>query len=283
MVILSSEFLYYGELSNTKCHMRYSLLFIGIGLCMIPILYKLLISFPDDNKYSQYLLTHKYVFILSMIGIEIFINILLVITPFTKEKKMFENTNIYKNYERCTMTSKFGNYIILLSIIIKVVMAFSTLLLVFIEWNVREIHDDVRAIAISDYISILSIILLTVLDYIKINKYEVIFIIHSIIIIIICMGNYIFIYSIKLLFMSIGNKEDNMNLKSGVSVKTSKNLTSSNEPKNKNLVSKIINYHYNEYSISTGSSISSNNSQCYNQSSNRKNNDSLIEKTNSIN
>jgi len=285
MIIIFSEFLNYGELSDTKCQLRFSLLFIGIDLCMIPIFYKLLISFPDINKYSQYLLTHKYVFILFVIGIEILLNILLIITPFTKEKKKFENTNINKNFARCTMTNKFGNVITLLNLIIKAVMVLSILLLVFIEWNVKEIHDDVRAIAINEYITNFSLLLLVVLEYIKINNYQVIFVIHSAIIIIICMCNYIFIYSIKILFMSKERRENKINLRSGVSVKASNNLTSTNNNKNKNLVAKIINYHYSEYSILTGSSVnySNSNSRCYNQSSDNNYNNTSIEKTNSIN
>ncbi|ORX84682.1 hypothetical protein BCR32DRAFT_306312, partial [Anaeromyces robustus] len=251
IMMLSSEFFYFEELSDLKCNLRFSLLHIGMNLWLIPILYKLLICFPEKNKYSEYLIIHKNKFIFICIGIEVVLNLLLSITPYTKEVKIFGNTIINKNFSQCTMKSIFGNIVIFIDIMIKVFIVLCIMLLSFIEWNVKEIYEDVRAIAINQYISSFSMALLIVLDYIKINNYNIIFIFHSSIIIFVCIFNYLFIYSIRLLFIrSKIIEKDGVNIRSSISSKSEKNFSSKTQ--GTGIISQLISYHYKNYSIETG-------------------------------
>jgi len=257
LVILSYEFLYYGELSNAKCHIKYSLLFIGINLSTIPILYNLLISFPALNKYSQFLISHKGIFIITMIGIEVLLNIILAIVPFSKEQRIFDDTTINKNFEQCTMKNILGYIIIFFDIIIKIIMILCIYILSYIEWKVIEIYEHVRAIVISEYINGFSFILLIIINHIKINNYEYTFLIHSVIIIIICMTNYIFILAILQLFISKNTEEiDIKQLRELNSIISDERSKASQKSPNKNsLLSKVIYYHSTEYSITTHTSI----------------------------
>jgi len=257
MVILFSEFLNYGKLSGEKCQTRYSLLFIGINLTTIPILYKLLISFPTKRKFSQSLVGNKDIFITIFVGIEVLLNIALLNTPFTTEEIYFDNTVVNKNFKRCTMTSTTGNVIILIDIIIKTIEVVCILILSYIEWNVKEIYEDVRAIVINEYINNFSFILLIIFNYIDINNYEYIFFIHSIFIIIICMTNYINILSINLFLISKGKNSNVINIRPYYSSSSNKgsSVVSSGMPEKNNFLKKIVSYHYGEYDVANPSSF----------------------------
>eukprot|EP00833_Pecoramyces_ruminatium_P008916 jgi/Orpsp1_1/1182948/evm.model.c7180000083248.1 len=119
IVVISSEFLQFGELSDMKCQIRLSMMLTGSYMVYITIAYKLLVCFPETNKYSNYLHRNKYLFLAICIGIEILINLLFLFSPYSKEIKMFENTALYKNFSKCTMKNNFGNYILLIDMILK--------------------------------------------------------------------------------------------------------------------------------------------------------------------
>ncbi|ORX43289.1 hypothetical protein BCR36DRAFT_304316, partial [Piromyces finnis] len=136
LLIICSQFFNYGKLSSIKCQTKFSMFFLGITVTYIPILYKLTISFPNsNNKYKIFYKNNKNIYICGGLLIELVNNILFAFSPFTVENKMYYDTNMNKNFNRCTMTNKYGNIIVLVEIIEKLFMMTMILILSFCDWN----------------------------------------------------------------------------------------------------------------------------------------------------
>lgn len=142
------------------------------------------------------------------------------------------------------MEHKFGNIWTLFNIIINVSIILAIFLLSFIEWNLKKIFEDVRSIVINEYLTIFTMILLTITDYVNINDYAVIFVLHVAITIITCISNYYFIYIIRLLY--IRNNEKDVFLRN--SVNRSGKISLNGRNNSGSLVLKVLKYHYVEYS-----------------------------------
>jgi len=64
VLLLSICFMRYGRVTQFKCNSIFVLLLFGYTLNMVPILHKLIIIFPVDNKFSVWINDHKYIFLL---------------------------------------------------------------------------------------------------------------------------------------------------------------------------------------------------------------------------
>ncbi|KAG4089587.1 periplasmic binding protein-like II [Neocallimastix lanati (nom. inval.)] len=191
MMIISSQYLKFGEPSDIKCQYEYAMLFIGISLSIIPIIYVLIQSFPERKKYFTYIVKYRILYILICIGIEVILNLLIVKSPISAEIKMFQDTVINKNYSKCTTKNIFGNIMILIDIILKFLGILVILFLSYTDWNMQKISKNLRAIIISIYSCSFSFLMLIIISYLNINDYQTIFMFNSIIIIFICLTNFV--------------------------------------------------------------------------------------------
>ena len=239
ILILFSAFFKYGMFSNVKCQLEISMILFGFSFSFIPMLYRLIVCFPEKNQYSKYILTHKTQFILFFIVLEIIVNLFFVFIPFTRKDINFGENSNQKNYSRCVMTNIFGNIIFLFEIIKKGIVMIAILLLSFIDWDVKEIFEEVRVFVITIYVYILASILFLI-DYLTINNYEILYTIHCFIIIIIAISNFITIFTIKLLMSKnlIIIRKDESNYSSSTSF-NEEDVTTSNS--NTELISKTFN------------------------------------------
>ncbi|OUM64006.1 hypothetical protein PIROE2DRAFT_9307 [Piromyces sp. E2] len=156
----------------------------------------------------------------------------------------------------CTIKSIFGNMVMLVELIEKFCMAILIMILSFCEWNVKEIYDNIRAIVITIYIDVFSLILLIVMNYISLNNYEFIFMISILIIVLVGISNFILIYHIRLLFINTNKmltKEDICDIKTSISNKSSEISYSKRHPGS--VIGKIVGLHYTAYSIESESII----------------------------
>jgi len=62
IIIISEPFTLFGELDETKCHLRPILFSYGFTLHFIPVLYKLIINFPLENCISIWISEKKNIF-----------------------------------------------------------------------------------------------------------------------------------------------------------------------------------------------------------------------------
>lgn len=211
LLILFSEFFMFGELSDNKCQIYISMFFIGITFNFVPILYILFSNYIKkvevydvtifNNDFSQWTINHKFLFIILNIGIDCLINSLFFIFPQSIGRSDYEKNGI-KTYNICAIESVYGYVIILFQTIMKIAMIFIILYLLFKEWNIKKIYNEIRAILYTIYIDTLLLILLIIISFIRIANYEIYFFLHSSIMILFSLSNYINLYIIRIVFLN---------------------------------------------------------------------------------
>lgn len=70
-IILYINLLEYGELTPLKCNLKIGLFFVGTSFIFIPIIYSLIVNFPEKSKKVDWVINNKYKFILTLFGIEL--------------------------------------------------------------------------------------------------------------------------------------------------------------------------------------------------------------------
>ncbi|ORX83358.1 hypothetical protein BCR32DRAFT_243422 [Anaeromyces robustus] len=139
------------------CHIQSIILSFSLTFYSVPILYKLIISFPKkDNKISKFINKSrktKYLFFLLFILLDIILNSLMILTPYDIENKMFDN---YKNFQICTMKKRFGRLVIYFIFIFKTLIILFIVFLIFLEWNYKPLHNDIRFLIIAIIIWLLT-------------------------------------------------------------------------------------------------------------------------------
>ncbi|ORX50396.1 periplasmic binding protein-like II [Piromyces finnis] len=199
LLCLCSEYTKFGPLSNFKCQLGLSMLLFGITFNIIPILYKLIIHFPEKNEIKKWFVLNKNIFIMGIISVEVFLNGFLIYSPFSNDIRISCDN---RNFNRCSMNSVFGDITMLSYSIIKVFLIIIILILIFIEWNIKSIYEDIRAILFTVYLESLVIILLIIINYIKLNNYNVFYTIHTFIVILYSLSNYIYVYILRIFIVS---------------------------------------------------------------------------------
>jgi len=206
LLIIISEFVKYGKMSNAKCQISHITLTLGGTIIYIPILYKLIINFPIKNSYSEFVRKKKFLLILCLIFIECFINLLLfLISPFYTKKMIVNNTD-NKNFKKCTFGNKIGLVIVITQIIFKIIFFIVIFLLIFFEWRYKAIYIYVRKLAVLLWMNAFLIGILIILSFISINDYIVYKLIHISVITIFSLTNHTFALSIGILVRNAKKK-----------------------------------------------------------------------------
>jgi len=255
LLILSSELFKFGPLTNFKCQMGFSLFFIGLTVTYIPIICKLLTSFPDlGYGLKIYCQIHRKRFIIYCICAELALNLLFIASPFVVENRLFYIDDNSELYSRCTVKNSYANVIVFIEIIEKIIMITAILLLSFCEWNVIEIFDNIRAVVMTIYINVLLLVLYIIDLYIPLNRFDIICTLSSFIIIVMAFSNYVSIYMLRMFILKNTNKLKKDPISNLYSNSTLKSITvsqthSSKTDSQSSVIGKIINYHYTPYSI----------------------------------
>jgi hypothetical protein len=272
ILTLSTSFTYFGRVTPTNCTLRLILLSYGTILCSVPLLYKLISNFPEENKISIWVKNHKYSFLLIFIIFDtILISILIFLSPF----KVRTVSNQYGQlFQKCGIITAFQKIIVFSLFFIKVIYYLIILFLIFVEWNIETTQHDVRFLIVSVYFSIFFITLFIIIHQSRLNDYKAYFIIHDFILILFTLSNYVLLYFLRIFHFS-DNKEEELMIKELIN----NFKESSNEEKIKkkrsqksigildeiykpkahsnisNISLKIIQYHYNK-SIKNSTSFS---------------------------
>jgi len=257
VVLLGICFTRYGPVTQFKCKLNLVLLLFGYSLNMIPVLYKLIIIFPEDNKYSLWISNHKYIFILLFLLIDSLFSILLLI--FGKNNVKQIKIKDGENFEKCAMNYSFGLFFSVILSIYFFILTNTFLLLIFIEWNQRNYVKDIRFIISILYIDILLIILQLIINIKMIKNYKSHFLINEAIVTIMVITHYILIYGFRVILKN--NKKSNEKSIIKEALKMNENYQESLKNRNflskdtsNSVISKIIKYHYSHSSLSSSSS-----------------------------
>ncbi|ORX82994.1 periplasmic binding protein-like II [Anaeromyces robustus] len=204
IIILNTAYTKLGELSSFKCRLTVIFFFFGLSLNYIPILYKLIIYFPGESNFSEWVKNHKYIYL----AICLLVEIILIGLSFIYKFDIYDVlVNGGQNFQICKMNNTFGKIMFGIMVTYKFTIIFVMLIYIFIEWNINESFYEVRFIVMFLYIDILSFILLFLFDIIIIKNYRSYFIIYTCILIIISISNYGFLYGFRL-FCGFLNKKN---------------------------------------------------------------------------
>eukprot|EP00833_Pecoramyces_ruminatium_P017783 jgi/Orpsp1_1/1191815/evm.model.d7180000088686.1 len=231
ILFTSSGFAEIGEIVPIKCHLKAILLSLGFTLSLIPMLYKLIIIYPNKNKLINFIKDHRYLFLLFFISIDFIFLLLTFISPYEASYiKVVDG----KSFQKCQFTSAFGKTVLSSWFISKFIITSVFLYFIFIYWNIKAIHYDIRFLSSAIYINILLLLIYIIIDFIEIKNYIYYFLIKESILIIFAISNYITLYGIKAILIHIVDqntetsivKNVNVFMKQSNSRYTSKNVSS---------------------------------------------------------
>jgi len=264
LVMVSIAFTEYGDITNFKCQLRLIMLSLGISLNLIPILYRLVINFPEENKISEWVKENRYIFLFVFILIDIINLSIISIHPYESISNIYEDEEV-KNFKICVLTSKFSLSMKYLFLLFKFLIFLVFLLLAFLEWNIKKFFYDIKFITTVIYINILSLLLLLLINVIDIYNYIFHFVIRVTVYLFFSLSNFVFLYLYRIVFFYIKkNTEDDdfdektvrpVNLKTGTSnginVET---ITTDGKSSISGLYKKMLDYH-NRTTISASTNV----------------------------
>jgi len=202
--ILCPGILENGSRNTLKCEL--SLLFptIGSTLILIPILHKLIVNFPEKNKFTIWITDHKFIFLFLFISIDIIQ--LLLLQNFYTIKQI--SPKVMGNFEICKLKNNIITYIDIISLtMLKVILLFIILLLIYIEWNLKKSYYDLRFTVLAIYTDILFLIILIIIKSLNITNYIYYYIINTLLYLIFSIFNYIILFFSRIIMTLL--KKDN--------------------------------------------------------------------------
>lgn len=180
------------KLSRFKCYIRPIIISIGFTVSFTPIVLKMIINFPLENKISHFIDRHYFSFILVFVLIDIISFIIYSISPLVVRTYFFDDK---LNFQKCEPYSKLGQTIILGMVTYKGIILCIMAFFLFIEWNIEETREDIRSFTAILYANLLSIFLYIMICSIDVENYHIYYLLR--------VGP-IFCYTITNLLMAIG-------------------------------------------------------------------------------
>ncbi len=269
VIMLVTNILIYNEQNAVKCTIRYILMALGNACIFIPILYKLLISFPKINQFSEWLRKNRFIYVFTFVIIHSLLStIISVIGTFKIKDINFKNDDL--NFQICDFDNRIGKILYLFQCILNLILYLVIGFLIFLEWNLTEIFLYLRHIAFVMIIDGITLTLYIVMNSVDINDYILYGLIHISINLLFVFMNHIYLIVIRVLFSiktkgkSYDEKKENNIMKNkyfaqglGVNnetfadsnnnktfISTSSRTTYIYEVSKSSYSSKLISYHY---------------------------------------
>jgi len=205
LILMSSIITLYGDVTNTKCQIRITLINVGFVLSICPSLLKLITNFPESNKFSKWVEKNKYIFTIIVIVVAGSLNGILATSSYDLQE--FTSTD-GKNSLKCVMKAPFGKFVYYIMLFYEVFIILISLFLIFIEWNISVTSLDIKYLATAISMDILSIILLNIIKNLNFKDYIIYNILIAISILIFSVFNHLFTFLIRTLsYLFMGESE----------------------------------------------------------------------------
>jgi len=169
ILIIFSSFPEIGKKNDNKCHIKLIIISLGLSLNLLPILHRLIINMPFQNKFLESISNHKYIFVFFFIAIDILLYIMYLSTSYTIE---YVSIDEGKNFEICSITNIFGFWISMFIIIVKIFIILAIIILCYLEWNIKNTKKDIHFLILAIYTDILILIALTSMNFVKLESYK---------------------------------------------------------------------------------------------------------------
>ena len=208
IMILCSALTNIGRITEEKCDIQIILFLFGYTLIMVPLFCQLICNFPDKNKFSKWTKKHRYIYVIFFVIVDTIIFSFSQLKSYSKVIQVIdEEIDGRKNFEKCKINYDLGIKMVLIDVIIKLIILFISVILIFIEWNIEKSFYEIRFITYAIYSNILLIPINIFVNNNKyINNYKLLYILKITFIIIISLSNYLFLYGFKLIIAFMNKK-----------------------------------------------------------------------------
>ncbi|ORX81644.1 periplasmic binding protein-like II, partial [Anaeromyces robustus] len=204
MLIMSFGFTGMGQLNNFKCRIRPFTLSVGYTLSNTLLLIRLIINFPQSGRsFVRFCEKHFLLSLVLSILIDITLNLLLFIDPY----KVTVETDGVMLYNSCTLSSGMGHILLGFIFLYKILIGLAMIILVFVEWNIKEFKHDIRYITSTIFISVIAYILYAATNFIEIKGYKAQFIVPALVSYLYAISNYM-LYFVARFFTKYSNNND---------------------------------------------------------------------------
>ncbi|ORY59001.1 periplasmic binding protein-like II [Neocallimastix californiae] len=217
LLFLTSVVTIFGNMTELICKLRITLITLGFALSLIPILYILIIHFPEDNNISYWIDDNKNTFLITFISILIILNIILLFSPFAIEEILIPTGG---SFNKCKLFTSFGKLAFHVIIFLETAIVIYIILLLFNDRNVEEISHDIKFFVSAILIDIINLIIFTFICNITIKNFIVYHVILALNLFLFSLSNYIFIFGIRIILIFLKNTKPikkNINNKNSLS------------------------------------------------------------------
>ncbi|KAG4090153.1 periplasmic binding protein-like II [Neocallimastix lanati (nom. inval.)] len=203
IMILFIGYLDMGNVTEKTCQMKQLLFYLCITFILIPIFYKLIIKFPEENKISKYIGQHRHLFLLFFILLDLGSNALSLIFPYSIENVIVPEN---KNFQKCKVNNNFLKIMIILTDLFKGLILVSSMILIFIEWYIKSSYYDVRICISAISINMVIIIIYIFINSMHINDYTIYHFTRQIIFLFLTISNFILHYLMRIIKITLNNE-----------------------------------------------------------------------------
>jgi len=218
IIILTVCFVEIGKITVIKCFLKELLISIGFTFNTIPILYKLIIDYPNENKLFKWIINNRYKFLLCFM---IIIIIFIINQNYQVENVIVRNG---ENFQICNSKTIIGKIFFFAKYYYKLIIIFLCLILVIKEINNVETQYEISALYPNIFIDTFYIIISYIKEYIKFNNCIYLFILNGGLHILFSISNWAFLIYLGTIMINTNGKNDKpkINVKDAkFSIKTS--------------------------------------------------------------
>jgi len=132
-----------GEITQSKCNLRFVLLTLGIPISFSPLLLQLIVLYPESNKVSNHVNRNFSNYLCCHILFELFLCTLYLFTPFTVVDHHLNISDGLENYRTCECTNNRTKILVAFNIFEKGAEIVAFAILIFAEWNISATKTDI--------------------------------------------------------------------------------------------------------------------------------------------
>jgi len=262
VMILMYSFVGLGEWNQSKCNLRFVLLSLGIPISFSPILLRLIVLYPENNKISEHINRNFSNYICCHVLFELMLCTFYLLSPFEVKNHLLNVSQGKENFQSCSSENIYTHIILIVNIAEKGLEILTVAILIFAEWNIKATKSDIVSFTIAIAFDILAFIIYAAFYFVKFeNRY---YYYYSKIgpVLLFGLSNFFFIYVWKFTIMFTSEKDEMVNKEAYLQKKTNmdgyKNITRmslkgnrsesldkrSIDNANGGLINKIIRCHY---------------------------------------
>jgi len=158
-----------GEITQSKCNLRFVLLTLGIPISFSPLLLQLIVLYPESNKVSNHVNRNFSNYLCCHILFELFICTLYLFTPFTVEDHHLSISDGLENFRTCECTNSRTKILVAFDIFEKGAEIIAFAVLIFAEWNISATKTDIISLTVAIVLDIFAFTLYAIFYF---NKFK---------------------------------------------------------------------------------------------------------------